>query len=168
MVAFYGMLHISNIAPTPFSKAFDPNKHLLHRDIQFKHPGIHLHLKWAKNIQAAEKTHIVKLPVVQDPVLCPVATLQALINKLVLSSDQPLFVFDDFSLLTQPMLRNRLAIFLRMMDLPLLGYRFHTFRRSSTTIAFDADISLASIQIHGAWCSNSVWLYISDNMTQSL
>ena len=56
LVAFYGMLRISNIAP-PFSKAFDPKKHLLCRDIQFKHPGIHLHLKWAKNIQAPEKTH---------------------------------------------------------------------------------------------------------------
>ena len=167
LVAFYGMLRISNIAP-PFSKAFDPKKHLLRRDIQFKHPGIHLHLKWAKNIQAPEKTHIVKLPVIQDPVLCPVATLQALINKLVLSPDQPLFVLDDFSFLTQPMLRKRLATFLRMMDLPLLGYGFHTFRRSGATIAFDADISLTSIQMHGAWRSNSMWSYISDNTSQSL
>ena len=107
-------------------------------------------MKWAKNIHGPEKTHIVKLPVVQEPVLCPVATLQALMNKLVLSPDQPLFVFDDFSLLTQPMLRKRLATFLRMMNLPVFGYGFHTFRRSGATIAFDADISLASIQMHGA------------------
>ena len=109
------------LPPPPFVKAFDPKKHFLRRDIQFKHPGIHLHLKWAKNIQAPEKTHIVKLPIVQDPVLCPVATLQALMNK-VLSPDQPFFVFDHFSLLTQSMLRKRLATFLRMMHLPLLGY----------------------------------------------
>ena len=105
------------LLPRPY-----PKKHFLCRDIQFKHPGIHLHLKWAKNIQAPEKTHIVKLPIVQDPVLCPVATLQALMNKLVLSPDQPFFVFDHFSLLTQSMLRKRLAMFLRMMHLPLLGY----------------------------------------------
>ena len=161
LLAFYG---ISNIAP-PFAKAFDPKKHLLHRDIQFKYPGIHLHLKWAKNIQAPEKTHV-KLPIIRDSVLCPVATLQALMNKLVLSPDQPLFVLDDLSLLTQSMLRKRLATFLRMMDLPLLGYGFHTFRRSGATIAYDADISLTSIQMHGAWRSNSVWSYISDNTTQ--
>ena len=66
------------------------------------------------------------------------------------------------------MLRKRLATFLRMMDLPLLGYGFHTFRRSGATIAFDADISLTSIQMHGAWHSYFVWSYISDNTTQSL
>ena len=55
-----------------------------------------------------------------------------------------------------------------MMDLPLLGYGFHTFRRSGATIAYDADISVASIQMHGAWRSNSVWSYISDNTSQSL
>ena len=147
LLAFYGMLRISNIAP-PFARAFDPKKHLLRRDIQFKYPGIHLHLKWAKNIQAPEKVHAIKLPVIRDPQLCPVATLQALTSKLVLSPDQPLFVLDDFSLLTQPMLRKRLAMFLRMMDLPLLGYGFHTFRRSGATIAFDANISLTSIQMH--------------------
>ena len=131
-------------------------KHLLHRDIQFRHPGIHLHLKW------------VKLPVIRDSALCHVAALQALMNKLVLSPDQPLFVLDDFSLLTQSMLCKRLATFLRMMDLPLLGYGFHTFRRSGAPIAYDVDISLASIQMHGAWRSNSVWSYISDNTSQSL
>ena len=167
LLAFYGILRISNIAP-PFSRDFDPNKHLLRRGIQFKNPGIHLHVKWAKNIQDPEKTHVVKLPVVQDPVLCPVATLQALMSKLVLSPDQPPFVLDDFSLLTQSRLRKCLATFLRMMDLPLLGYGFHTFKRSGATIAFNADISLYNIQMHRVWRSNSVWSYISDNTTQSL
>ena len=120
-----------------------------------------------KNIQAPEKTHV-KLPVIRDSVLCPVATLQALMNKLVLSPDQPLFVLHNFALLTQSMLRTRLATFLRTMVFPLLRYRFHTFTRSGATIAYDADSLLTSIPMHGAWHSNLVWSYISDNTAQSL
>ena len=106
---------------------------------------------WAKHIQAPEKAHVVELPVIRDSVLCPVATLQALLNKLALSPDQPLFVLDNFTLITQSMLHKRLATFFRMMDLPLLGYGSNTFRRSGATIAYDAEISAASIQMHGAW-----------------
>ena len=75
---------------------------------------------------------------------------------------------DDFTLLTQSMLRKCLATFLRMMDLPLLGHGLHTFRRSGATIAYDADISVDSIQMHGAWRGKSVWSYISDNTSESL
>ena len=37
LLAFYGLLRISNIAP-PFQKAFDKAKHFLRRDIRFQFP----------------------------------------------------------------------------------------------------------------------------------
>ena len=51
LLAFFGLLLISNIAP-PYSKAFDKEKHFLRQDVTFAYPGTHLRLKWAKNLQA--------------------------------------------------------------------------------------------------------------------
>ena len=51
LLAFYGLFRISNLAPLS-SKQFDKNKHLLRSDIVFQHPGVHIKVKWAKNIQA--------------------------------------------------------------------------------------------------------------------
>ena len=87
----------------------------------------------------------------------------ALLQKVRLKSHEPLFVLDDYNLLTQKHLRVRLATFLRTMGVPLLGHGFHTFIRSAATIAFDANASLTAIKMHGLWNSDSIWLYISDN-----
>ena len=80
----------------------------------------------------------------------------------------PLLVFKDGSLLTQSLLRKRLATILRLMDLPLLGFGFHTFHRSGATLAFDSNIPLHNIKNHGVWNSDAVWSYISDNTSQAL
>ena len=166
LLAFYGLLHISNIAP-PCSKAFDKERHFLRQDVTFAYPGTHLRLKWAKNLQAPERIHVVKLPCVDDPLMCPTQTLRALLGKCILKPSDPLLVLDDLTLLTQRLLRRRLATFVRTMGLPLQGYGFHSFRRSGATLAYDSNISLSSIKMHGVWNSDAVWSYISGNTSQS-
>ena len=66
LLGFYGFLRISNVAP-PFAKSFSTHKHFQRQDVVLAPPGMHLNLKWAKNIQAPERTHTIKLPSVQDP-----------------------------------------------------------------------------------------------------
>ena len=167
LLVFFGLLRISNIAP-PSPKAFDKERHFLRRDVTFAFPGTHMRLKWAKNIQAPERIHLVKLPCVDDPLMCPTQTLRLLLNKRILQPDDPLLVLDDFTLLSQRLLRRRLATLLRTMGLPLQGYGFHSFRRSGATLACDSNVSLSSIKMHGVWNSDAVWSYISDNTSQSL
>ena len=167
LLAFYGLFCISNMAPTN-SRFFDSRRHLLRSDVRFSYPGVDIHVKWAKNIQAPERQHWVKLPVVQDSVMCPVKTFSALLQKFRFKSSQPLLVLDDYQLLTQSHLRSRLAIFLRNMGLPLEGHGFHTFRRSTGTIAYDANASLTAIKTHDLWHSDVIWSYILDNTSQAL
>ena len=167
LLAFYGLLRISNIAPAS-SKFFDPTKHLLRRDIRFAHPGVQITLKWAKNLQAPERTHVVKLPWVKDPIMCPVATLQAIFARFRPQPLDPVFTLDDYSILTQSDLRKRLSSCLRIMGLPLEGHGFHTFRRSGATLAYDANISLTAIKLHRVWNSDAIWSYISDDTNQAL
>ena len=101
LLAFYGLLRISNIVP-PFAKAFDKERHFLRQDVTFVYPGTHLRLKWAKNIQAPERVHIVKLPCVKDPRMCPTQTLRSLLTKRSLQPSDPLLVLDDFTLSVSP------------------------------------------------------------------
>ena len=70
-------------------------------------------------------------------------------------------------LLTQSHLRRRLATLVRSLGLPITGLGFHSFRRSGATLAYDANISLTAIKMHGVWNSDAVWSYISDNTSQS-
>ena len=72
-------------------------------------------------------------------------------QKFAFNLDQPLFILDDYTLLTQSALRRRLATLLRMMNIPLVGFGFHTFRRSGASIAYDANVPLSTIKMHGAW-----------------
>ena len=163
LLAFFDLLRISNIAP-PSPKAFDKERHFLRRDVTFAYPGTHFRLKWAKNIQAPERIHLVKLPCVEDPLMCPTQTLRLLLNKRILQPYDPLLVLDDFTLLSQRLLRRRLATLVRTIQ----GYGFHSFRRSGATLVYDSNVSLSSIKMHGVWNSDAVWLYISDNTSQSL
>ena len=141
LLGFYGLLRISNVAPTSHSK-FDSSRQLLRRDVIFAYPCSHIRLKWAKNLQNPERVHVVKLPEVQDHLLCPTNPLKALLSSKVLPEDNPLLVCDDFTLLTQSNIRRRLATFVRTLGLPVLGYGFHTFCRSGATIAFEANTPL--------------------------
>ena len=110
---------------------------------------MHVQVKWAKNIQAPQRQHWVKLPLVHDAFMCPVKVLFMLLEKFWLKSSEPLFILDDYQLLTQSHLISRLATFLQAMGLSLEGYGFHIFRRSAATIAYDANASLTAIKTHG-------------------
>ena len=134
----------------------------------FSYPGAHIKVKWAKNIQAAEKHHLVKIPVVQVPYMCPVRALAALPKKFRLQPNDPLFVLDDYHLLTQSHLRSRLTTFLHTLGIPLEAHGFHTFRPSTAMIAYDANASLTAIKSYGLWSSDAIWHYISDNTAQAL
>ena len=81
LVAFYSFFRISNITRS-FATNFDPARQLMRQDIKFDYPCLHIRLKWAKNLQAPERVHWVKLPAVPDRFMCPVQTLQALFQVI--------------------------------------------------------------------------------------
>ena len=167
LLAFYAFFRISNIAP-PFQKSFDPTRHLLREDIEFAYPGVHIHVKWAKNVQAPERRHVVKLPQVQDPIMCPVFNLRLLLNSIPTKPTTPLFITPNGCVITQSMVRRRLTSILTLMQVPLQGVGFHTFSHSAATIAFDANIPLQTLQLHSLFRSDAIWSYIFRDTSLSL
>ena len=90
LLGFCGFLRISYVAPT-CQKSFMREKHLLRQGVVFQHPGLHLNLKWAKNIQALEKAHTIKLPYIQGSIICPTQSLSPLLQLHSLHPSVPFF-----------------------------------------------------------------------------
>ena len=68
--------------------------------------------------------------------MCPVQTLETLFKMIPLKGMAPLFRLFETSVLNQTLIQKRLQSILCIMQLPLVGYGFHTFRRPATSIAY--------------------------------
>ena len=161
LVSFYAFLRISNIVP-PTQKSFDITRQLCYEDITFTQHGVTLYLKWAKNLQKTEQSHLVLLPKMCDVYLCPCEAILALVRQQKHSPKDPL-VKSAKGVFTESMLRRRWSLILRMLVLPHESLTFHSLRRSAASLAFNNDVSMESIRNHGAWNSDSVYQYLFAN-----
>ena len=159
-MAFFGFLRMSNIAPHS-KTSFDYTRHLLREDIIFKHPGLHIRIKWSKNNQNRKNLHLVQLPKLKNPLLCPVKAMYDLLNTRKGLPHSPLFVLRRTgAILIDTQIRDVLKSILRSLGIPLQGNDFHTCRRSGAVWAFDNQVPIEQIMYHGAWRSNAVWEYL--------
>ena len=76
LLAFFGFLRMSNIAPHSKQK-FDSQKHF-RQDIMFAPPGAHILLKWTKTLQHNKSHHFVQIPLLSNSPMCPVQALKHL------------------------------------------------------------------------------------------
>ena len=163
LVAFYGFLRMSNIAPHS-AKQFSPSIHFLRQDVLFAPPGAHLLLKWTKTLQDGKSSHMIQIPYVDNWFLCPIRALKALLNSRPLPPGFPLFatIYPPHSQVIDTHIRDALRSVLAILNISMVGHGFHTFRRSGATLAFDHNIPLQNIMAHGLWRSSSVWTYLQN------
>ena len=166
LVAFYGFLRMSNIVPHS-AKLFSQDRHFLRQDVIFGPPGIHLVIKWTKILQNHTDHHIIQLPTISNPYLCPVRALRSLLASRPLPPSAPLFanIFPPFNQVIDSHIRDSLKKILKYLNIPTQGHGFHTFRRSGATLAFDNNVSLQNIMAHGMWRSLAVWTYLQNAST---
>ena len=129
LLAFFGFLRMSNIAPHSRYK-FDKNKHFLRQDIIFAAPGAHILLKWTKTLQKSTAHHFVQLPALSNPILCPVLALKKLMASRPVPPTFPLFVHPHppYHLVIDTTIRYALKKVLDHIGIPVQGHGFHTFR----------------------------------------
>ena len=163
LIAFYGFLRMSNIAPHSASQ-FSPSIHFLRQDVLFAPPGAHLLLKWTKTLQDGKSSHMIQIPYVENWFLCPIRALKALLNSRPLPLGFPLFatIYPPHSQVIDTHIRDALRSVLAILNISTVGHGFHTFRRSGATLAFDHNIPLQNIMAHGLWRSSSVWTYLQN------
>ena len=150
LTAFFGFLRISNIAP--HSKAlFNPTMHFLRQDIIFHPPGCHLKIKWSKTNQSKRNVQWLQLPKLSTNSLCLVNAIYQLIKSRPLPPNAPLFAHKSGDPVINTTIRDTLKNILLQIGISPQGHSFHTFRRSGATWAFDHEVPLEHIMIHGNW-----------------
>ena len=160
-LAFFTFLRISNILPHS-TVTFDPTRQLARGDVIFTDHGANVIVKWSKTIQNRTDIHTIPIPILGDSILCPYKAVRQLLLHIPGSSNSPLFVIPrshGLVPLTDSVARRHLhAISQKLKVSPPL--KFHDFRRSGATWAFQNGVPLQDIMFHGTWKSDSVWKYI--------
>ena len=150
LVAFYAFFRLSNIAPHSAHQFYKDN-HFLRQDLIFQPPGAHLLVKWAKNLQDCNSSHIIQIPTVDNFFLSPVRALQTLLQSRPLPPQAPLFAqaVPPYRQVIDTQVRDALRSILDILNISPSGHGFHTFRRSGATFAFDNNIPLQNN--NGTW-----------------
>ena len=166
LLAFFGFLRMSNIAPHS-TRQYDYFRHLNRQDVIFAPPGAHVLLKWTKTLQDRVGHHVVQIPQLDHPLLCPVLALKRLLDSRPLSPSCPLFASKSppFRPVIDTNIRDALRSIVTSLHLDPAAYGFHAFRRSGATLAFDSHIPLQNIMAHGLWRSPSIWTYLQNAST---
>ena len=154
---------MSNIA-THSTKQFSVDRHFLRQDVIFGPPGAHLVVKWTKTLQDHRSHHVIQLPEISNPLLCPIRALKKLLNSRPLPHHYPLFAnnFPPYTQVIDSHIRDALKKVLTHKNIPTQGHSFHAFRRSGATLAFDNNVSLQNIMSHGLWRSSAVLIYLQN------
>ena len=90
LLAFFAFLRISNIAPYA-AGAFDPSRNLTPSDIKVTRKFMNVAIKWSKTLQTRDRIHVVTVPKLSCPLLCPVTALQKAIAMYDPAPQGPLF-----------------------------------------------------------------------------
>ena len=165
LTAFFAFFRLSNLVP-PSVSSFSPLIHLCRADFIPHSDFATIVIKWSKTLQKQSQFATVQIPVLSPSPLCPVTALQAMINAFPLPPNAPLFAIpqgQSFVPLTESKVRKTLSSILTSLGLDPSSHSFHCFRRSGASLAFNADVSLQSIQHQGTWTSEAVWAYIVTN-----
>ena len=169
LLAFFAFLRISNIAPHA-SGAFDASRHLTPNDLKVSKNFMNVTIKWSKTLQTRDRVHVITVPKLASPLLCPVRALQQAIALYNPAPHEPLFqvkTSKGWVVLIDSRIRKALAKLNVKMGFPPSHFTFHTFRRSGASFAYNSHMPLGSIKHHGSWTSDCVWTYIQANENSS-
>ena len=167
VVGFFCMLRRSNLAPN-WPHQFDPLRHPVRADLLLTPNGLQLTQRWAKNLQEPSARKIF-LPVLPGHVLDPVVLFEAmLIHSPTLSPTQPLFTLSDGTPLPASHLHDFLKDCVSEMGYSPAAYGLHSLRIGAASLSRALGCSTDEIQRHGLWKSNSVQLYLRDNLADKL
>ncbi len=170
LFGFYGMLRMSNIAPTSIA-TFDPSRHTCRGDVLIQLPGIVLVIKWSKTLQDMGASQLVPLPHMPGHPMDPLQAYLDLLHSSPTSHPNQALLTRQVNGLPEPFTATFLSHLLKDMLTPLALdpglYSYHSLRRGGATAAYHAGVSVDDIKRHGGWKSESFWAYISAPAVQA-
>jgi len=165
LLAFYGFLRQSNLAPAKGSK-FDHTRHTCRGDIIVdKNNAISILIKWQKNRQTLNEKLVTPLPKISDPVMDPYRAYVDMLKDVPTASDNdPLLLLPSKrtpEVVSIDTLRRGFNDLLTASGLDSRLYSLHSLRRGGASTAYATGAPPRDVQLHGGWKSQAFWGYIA-------
>lgn len=97
---FMSLLRQSNFMPATVA-SFDPTRQLTRGDLMLSTDGLHISVKWEKNMQVVSPGQGLVLPKTIDTILCPVRAYRAMLRLVPTRAESdPLITYRDYNPIT--------------------------------------------------------------------
>ena len=162
LLGFFGFYRLSTLVP-PSVQSFSASRFPTHGDVVWGPPGAHIITKCSKSMQVSGQVHVVQLPALSDKSICPVSALRQVVSSNPHHVDLPIFTATNprgSSIMTASRFRSAFRSIIKAVGLPPSEYGFHSLRRSGACWAFDHNMDLDHIKVHGGWRSDAIWRYL--------
>ena len=162
LVTFFTFQRKSSIIPRTHA-SFDPQKHLLRRDITVIPEGLLVSIKYSKVVQAQQHITLIPISAFQGSPLCPRAAFLLMTHLIPASPDAPAFLFPSpqgLRSIGYDQFVDGLRTHLELAGVPSEGFQGHSLRRGSATWAFSLGVPADLIQQQGGWRSDAYKIYL--------
>ena len=158
LLAFFGFLRISNMAPSS-KTSFDISKQLCRGDIICHDTAAVLLIKWSMTVQMKKTGTYITLSKLGSSPLCLIGAFKKMVTQFPLPPNFPMFITSQ-GVVTQFQIRNHLSQILALLNLHSAQFSFNMFRWSGATLAFNNNVPIQQIKRQGTWSSEAVHVYI--------
>ena len=104
-------------------------------------------IKWSNTMQNRDAVHVIFLPKLKNPLLCPFRSLFQVHTAM------------GWQTLMDTKVRKCLKAINMTLGLNPHFFTFHSLRRSGATFAYNCHVPIQHIKRHGTWSSECVWHY---------
>lgn len=160
---FMSLLRQSNFMPATVA-SFDPSRHLTRGDVYLSPDGLHITVKWEKNMQMRQANQGVVLPKTNDRTLCPIRAYKSMIRLVPSRAESdPLIMFRDRNAMTISFAQGVWKSAMEALEKCPTTYRLHGLRRGGATyIAAASPNARRELQDAGRWRSTAYQRYIAN------
>ena len=165
VIAFFGLLRISNVIPRKKSDIHSKRKMFLTRDaVSSTETGLVLTLRHSKTIQFKERSLQVPLPFMPGHTMCPVTSVyMALLMSPGCPDEGPVFVrgcAGNFHPILYGWFMKKLRSLLKKCGVDACLFGSHSFRRGGASWALKCGMSGELVRILGDWKSDAYRAYL--------
>lgn len=160
---FMSLLRQSNFMPASVA-LFDPSRQLTRGDVTLCQDGLHIVVKWEKNMQVVQAGQGIVLPFTNDKTLCPIRAYRAMLRLVPSRAESdPLIMFRDYNPITLSFVQDVWKRAITALGKCHKTYRLHGLRRGGATyVAAASPDARKELQDAGRWNSSAYQRYIAN------
>lgn len=160
---FMSLLRQSNFMPASVA-SFDPSRQLTRGDVTLCPDGLHIKVKWEKNMQVIRPGEGVVLPRTRDRTLCPITAYMDMLRLVPSRAESdPLIMYRDYNPVTLSFAQGVWKNAIEALQKCTRTFRLHGLRRGGATyIAAASPNARRELQDAGRWRSSAYHRYIAN------